>query len=118
MMPARRRSAAPATRSCEAAVVRRKLRRCMGVVYRAQKSVTFPVCGYHLSMKLICAAAICVALSAQERVPGSAPLTFEGDPAVAMVSGIHAYLDRELQRPGAAATRRRPGRNTGAAGRG
>ena len=80
--------------------------------------MTLPVCGYHLSMKLICAAAICVALSAQERVPGSAPLTFEGDPAVAMVSGIHAYLDRELQRPAAAtATRERLAKIIGAVDR-
>src|SRR4051794_7778960 len=29
-------------------------------------------------------------------LPGSQPLTFAGDPAAAMVAGLHKYLDREL----------------------
>jgi dienelactone hydrolase len=33
---------------------------------------------------------------AGEPVPGTRPLTFDGDPAAAMVNGIHKYLDREL----------------------
>src|SRR3954454_22620631 len=31
-----------------------------------------------------------------EPLPGTQPLTFQGDPAAAMVAGLHKYLDREL----------------------
>ncbi|HEY1377265.1 MAG TPA: hypothetical protein VGF55_10750, partial [Gemmataceae bacterium] len=33
---------------------------------------------------------------AAEPLPGTQPLTFTGDPAAAMVAGLHKYLDREL----------------------
>lgn len=42
---------------------------------------------------------------AAEPLPGTQPLAFDGDPAAAMVAGIHRYLDREL----AAAPARRDG---------
>jgi dienelactone hydrolase len=44
---------------------------------------------------LLCLALAGTAASA-EPLPGTQPLTFEGDPAAAMVAGIHRYLDREL----------------------
>src|SRR5262245_49295872 len=34
--------------------------------------------------------------SAAESLPGTTPLTLEGDLAVEMVAGMHRYLDREL----------------------
>src|SRR4051812_14616169 len=36
------------------------------------------------------------AVAAADPLPGSQPLTFDGDSAAAMVAGIHKYLDREL----------------------
>ena len=33
--------------------------------------------------------------AAADPLPGTQPLTFEGDPAAAMVAGLHKYLDRE-----------------------
>src|SRR5690242_15590937 len=56
--------------------------------------------------------AVCLLLAsaamAQNNLPGTKPLAFDGDPAMAMVDGIHAYLDRETARPRS----KRPDRDT------
>src|SRR6476661_8378541 len=44
-----------------------------------------------------------VPLLRADPLPGTQPLTFTGDPAAAMVAGLHKYLDRET----AAAVERR-----------
>jgi cephalosporin-C deacetylase-like acetyl esterase len=48
---------------------------------------------------LLCAAAICLFLPASraEPLPGTKPLTEDGNLATKMVAGIHKYLDRELE---------------------
>src|SRR4051812_36280246 len=43
----------------------------------------------------VCFVCFVVNSSAAE-IPGTEPLTFTGDPAAAMVAGLHKYLDREL----------------------
>ncbi|HEX4589588.1 MAG TPA: hypothetical protein VH120_06645, partial [Gemmataceae bacterium] len=51
---------------------------------------------FSFSLVLCALCALCgETLSRAEPLPGTQPLNFSGDPAAAMVAGIHKYLDRE-----------------------
>ena len=54
---------------------------------------TMVVFGVVLTLGLSCASTV----DAQTSLPGTQPLTVEGDLAMKMVDGIHAFLDRKLQ---------------------